>query len=145
MDVSLREITADNVRAVCELRVAEDQRKLVAPAAYTIAESAYEPGGMLRAIYLGDKPVGVLWVDGINKDVPYIVRLLVDTDHQRQGIGRQAIEAVISDLQGRGASAVSVSYVDAPGGAEAFWRACGFEPTGEVRHREQIARRSLGS
>jgi diamine N-acetyltransferase len=145
MDVSLREITADNVRAVCELEVADDQRKLVAPAAYTVAEAAYESGGVLQAIYLGDEPVGVLWVDGIDKDVPYIVRLLVDSAHQRKGIGRRAIEFVISDIQGRGASAVEVSYVDAPNGAEGFWQACGFEPTGELRHREKIARRSLGS
>jgi diamine N-acetyltransferase len=145
MDVTLREVNADNVRAVCELQVADDQRKLVAPAAYTIAESAYETGGLLRAIYLGDQPVGVLWVDGVNKDVPYIVRLLVDAGHQRQGIGREAVELVVSHVRDRGASAVSVSYVDAPNGAEGFWRACGFEPTGEIRHREQIARRSLGS
>jgi diamine N-acetyltransferase len=59
MTVSLREITAENVRAVCELEVAEDQRRLVAPASYTVAESAYEQGGLLRAINLDDAPVGI--------------------------------------------------------------------------------------
>ena len=145
MVLSLREVNADNVRAVCELEVAEDQRGLVAPAAYTVAESAYETGGLLRAIYLGDDPVGVLYVDGVDTEVPYIVRLLVDAPHQRRGIGREAIESVVADLRGRGASAVEVSFVDAPNGAEGFWRACGFAPTGAIRYGEQIARRSLGA
>lgn len=46
MPVALIPITRENVRSVCELAVDEHQRRLVAPAAYTIAEAqCYEPGG----------------------------------------------------------------------------------------------------
>jgi hypothetical protein len=57
--VSLRPVSRGNVRAVCDLPLADDQRHLVAPPAYTVAEAGYEPGALLRAIDLDDEPVGV--------------------------------------------------------------------------------------
>lgn len=142
MTVSLREITAENVRAVCELEVAEGQRHLVAPASYTVAESAYEQGGILRAIYLDDAPVGVLFV-GTDEPTPYIVRFMVDAEHQRRGIGRQAVALVLEHLRDQGFGDVEVSFVPADGGAEGFWRRCGFEPTDRESHGEPVFRRSL--
>ena len=63
MSVALVEVTRENVEAVCRLRVTEDQERLVAPAAYTVAEAkCYEPGAYLRAITFEDEPVGVVWV-----------------------------------------------------------------------------------
>jgi diamine N-acetyltransferase len=144
MDVSLREITAENVRAVCGLEVAEDQRTLVAPASFTVAESAYETGGLLRAIYAGEVPVGVLFV-GTDEDTPYIVRFMVDAGSQRQGIGRRAVELTLAELAQQGFTEVEVSFVPAPNGAEGFWRRCGFEPAGQVRHGEPVFTRSLAS
>jgi diamine N-acetyltransferase len=47
--VSLRPVTRENVRALCELRLADEQERLVAPAAFTVAEGHYEPGATLRA------------------------------------------------------------------------------------------------
>ena len=58
--VALRPVTRENVRAVCELRLAGDQRHLVAPAAFTVAEGHYEPDALLRAIYRDEHPAGVL-------------------------------------------------------------------------------------
>jgi hypothetical protein len=70
-DISLRPVTRENVRAVCELEVGEDQRRLVAPAAVTVAESQYYDGSLLRAICAGETPVGVLWVDR-SREPPYL-------------------------------------------------------------------------
>jgi diamine N-acetyltransferase len=52
--VSLRPVTRENVRAVCELELADHQARLVAPAAFTVAEGHYEPGALLRAVYAAD-------------------------------------------------------------------------------------------
>jgi len=60
MTVSLRAVSRENVRAVCELSLTTDQRLLVGPAAYTVAEGHYEPDALLRAIYLGEDPVAQL-------------------------------------------------------------------------------------
>ncbi len=59
-EVSLREVDAANVRAVCELELAPGQRTYVAPAAYTLAEGQHEAGAWVRAIYNGDEVVGLL-------------------------------------------------------------------------------------
>ena len=51
VDVELREITSETVRAICELEVAVDQRSFVAPNAVSIAEAHFTPGHWMRAIY----------------------------------------------------------------------------------------------
>jgi hypothetical protein len=82
MEVALEPVTRLNVRALCELRLGAGQKRLVAPAAFTIAEGHYEPGALL--------PV--------------------------------------------------------PGGAEEFWRRCGFRDTGRRSHEgEPILSRRLVS
>lgn len=75
--VSLRQLSRENVRAVCDLRLPEDQRALVAPAAYTVAEGHYEPGALLRASYADEQPAGVLLVE-VDGGAPYLVRFMVD-------------------------------------------------------------------
>jgi diamine N-acetyltransferase len=58
MDVELRQITSETVRAFCELEVAADQRSFVAPNAVSIAEAHFTPGHWMRAIYADGQPVG---------------------------------------------------------------------------------------
>jgi diamine N-acetyltransferase len=141
--VELRPITAENVSAVCRLEVRPEQDKLVAPAAVTIAEGAYEPACETLAIYAGEDPVGVVMLeeeDGRH----YIVRFMVAASRQGEGIGRRAVEAVVALVRDRGIDELSTSYVPAEDGAAGFWRAMGFEETGEVEDGEPIAARRLG-
>lgn len=142
MKVSLRPLSRSNVRAVCELRLADDQRHLVAPAAYTVAEGHYEPGAVLRAIYLDDEPVGVLLVE-VESDTPYLVRFMVDAAHQRRGIGRQAVELLVGELRADGWGVLETSFVPVDEGAGGFWRRCAFEDTGRTRHGEPLFVRAL--
>src|SRR5919108_3853440 len=99
--VSLRPVTRENVRAVCELELADEQRHLVAPASFTVAEGAYEPGALLRAIYAGDRPAGVLLVE-METGTPHLVRFMVDARHQGAGIGRRAVELLLDELRAGG-------------------------------------------
>ena len=86
--MSLRSVSRGDVRALCELRLADHQDRLVAPAAYTVAEGHYEPGALLRAIYAEDEPVGVLLVE-TEAELPHLVRFMVDASHQgRASAGR---------------------------------------------------------
>lgn len=142
MTVCLRPVCRTNVRAVCELRLFEHQRDLVAPAAYTVAESHYEPDALLRAIYLDEQPVGVLSVE-VESGTPYLVRFMVDADHRRQGIGREAVELLTEELRAAGWSSLETSFVPVDDGAEGFWRRCGFGETGETRHDEPVFVRRL--
>ena len=142
MTVSLRPVSRANVRAVCELRVADAQRQLVAPASYTVAEGHYEPGALLRAIHLDDDPVGVLLVE-LESGTPYLVRFMVDAAHQRRGIGRQAVALLADELRAGSWTELETSFVPVQNGAEGFWRRCGFEDTGRTRHGEPVYVRRL--
>lgn len=129
MTVALTPVSRANVRALCDLRLVDEQRDLVAPAAYTVAEGHYEPGALLRAIYADDEPVGVLLVE-VESETPFLVRFMVDAAHQRQGIGRQAVQLLASELQEVGWASLETSFAPVSLAAEGFWRRCGFVDTG---------------
>jgi hypothetical protein len=86
--VSLRPVTRANVRAVCDLELADGQRHLVAPTAYTVAEGNYEPGALLRAIYRGERPVGVLLVE-VESGTPYLVLAALRVPVERSRTSRR--------------------------------------------------------
>jgi diamine N-acetyltransferase len=141
-EVSLRPVTRANVRSVCDLELAEGQRHLVAPAAYTVAEGNYEPGAILRAIYRDERPVGVLLVE-VDTGTPYLVRFMVDAGQQRAGVGRRAVELLLDELREAGWSVLETSYLPGEDGAAGFWQRCGFLPTGREIHGEPVVARAL--
>jgi diamine N-acetyltransferase len=145
--VALIEVTRENVRDVCTLGLGARQDKMVAPAAYTVAEAHYyaEAGSLLRAIALDDRVVGVLWLltEDPDHDVPYLVRFMVDHDHQGQGVGRRAVQLLLDELRAAGHEALELSYVPIDGGAEGFWLSCGFTPTGREHGGEKVVRIAL--
>ena len=57
-EVTLREITAETVRAICNLDVAPEQRGYVAPNAVSIAQAHFQPRAWFRAVYAAETPVG---------------------------------------------------------------------------------------
>jgi diamine N-acetyltransferase len=144
--VTLHEVTAENVRSVCELKLADGQERYVAPSSYTVAEAAYDPSSWLRAIYRGDALVGVLdltTTDG-DRSRPFLVRLLVDRDHQRRGVGRASIERLVDHLRSvPGTSALETSCVPGPGSPRDFYLRVGFQDTGRIEHGEQVLSYSL--
>jgi len=145
--VELREVDAANVRAVCELTLAPGQEPYVAPAAFTIAEAAYEPEGMLRAIYPagGGKPVGVLFVDlAAAPASPLLVRLQIDAAHQRRGYGAATVAVLAEELRERGRRELRTSYHRGALEPRDFYLGLGFEPTGEVEDGEPILSLDLG-
>jgi diamine N-acetyltransferase len=142
MSVSLRAVSRENVRAVCDLELAAHQSALVAPAAFTVAEGHYEPGALLRAIYVDGEPAGVLLVE-VETGTPYLVRFMVDARRQGRGAGREAVALLCGELREAGWTALETSFQPVEGGAEGFWRRCGFEDTGRTRHGEPVFVRSL--
>jgi diamine N-acetyltransferase len=137
--VSLRQVTEDNLRAVIELQVSEEQRRFVAPnerslvQAYTAGEGAW-----VRAIYAGEVPVGFLMLSvDLEKPRYYLWRYMVDARYQGLGYGRRAMELLIEHVRSLpGASELFLSYVPAPGGPQGFYEKIGFRNTGVEHGRE---------
>lgn len=143
--VSLREVDAANVRAVCDLELAPGQRTYVAPAAYTLAEAQHDERARLRVIYAGDEVVGLLALIA-DTDPPsyWLARLLVGAQHQHRGFGRAAIALLIDHVRSLpGAHNLETSCAPGPATPKGFYTGLGFEPTGEVRGGEELLRLKL--
>ena len=142
--VTLREITGETVTTICKLSdtLPEEQHKMVAPNAMSIAQAHFSEHAWFRAIYADETPIGfvMLW-DDPEKAEYFLWRLMIAEPHQRQGYGRRAIDHLITYVKTRpNATELKASYVPMDGGPEGFYHKLGFEETGEVMHGEHVVR-----
>lgn len=145
--VTLREITAATVRAVCLLDVGESQKGLVAPNAFSIAQAYFEPAAWFRAVYAGEAPVGFAMLydptrtpaPHAGRDVCMLWRFMIDAAHQRRGYGIAALRLLIEHAHSlEGVTRLRTSYVPAPGNASPLYERVGFRPTGELDDDEVV-------
>ena len=144
--VTLREITADTVRSICRLSVRPEQQGLVAPNAVSLAQALFSKEAWYRAIYVGDSPAGfVMLYDETLREAPpenpqvFLWRFMVDAEHQRRGVGRDALTQVIAHVRAKGRFAkFETSYVQAEGCPEPFYLGLGFRHTGRMDEGEVI-------
>lgn len=144
--VTLREITRETVRGICDLAVAPGQQGMVAPNAVSIAEAHYEPKAWCRAIYADEEPVGfIMLLDDPDTPRYYLWRLMIDARHQGRGFGKEAVLQLIDHVRTRpGATQLTVSWVPGDGGPAAFYEKLGFVATDRIEHGEVEGRLVLG-
>lgn len=146
MEVELREITHDTVRAICNLEVAEGQREFVAPNAVSIAEAHFVPAHWMRAVYADGEPAGfVLTYELPDESTYYLWRFMVAAGQQRRGVGRRAMELLLDRWRNLGATAASLSVVPSNPDAIGFYESLGFRLTGEEEHGEVVMRVDLSA
>ena len=144
--VTLREITADTVRAVTKLSVADSQQGFVAPNAVSLAQALFAPEAWYRAIYCGEELAGfVMLADESLRSPPPaqpgvgVWRFMIDAKFQGRGVGRAALLRVIEHVRSKGLfRELELSYVPGPGCPEPFYRSLGFQPTGRVDDGEIV-------
>jgi diamine N-acetyltransferase len=142
--IELTPVTRENVRAACELRVADAQTSLIAPAAVTIAEAHYYQPSLLRAIARDGTVVGLAWVTMHEPGrTPFLVRFMVDAAHRASGVGGHAIALLEDELRTAAWTELKVSFVPVEPGARGFWERCGFAPTGRLMGHEPVYRKDL--
>ncbi len=139
-DVTLREITAETVRAICELETAPEQRGFVAPNAISIAQAHFEPKAWFRAVYDGDTPVGFVMLHlDTEAEEYYLWRFMIAAGHQGKGCGRRALDLAVEHVRSLpGATTLGSSFVPGEHGPRGFYLRYGFVETGEVDHGEHV-------
>jgi diamine N-acetyltransferase len=144
-EVTLSEITAETVRAVCRLAVRDEQQGFVAPNAVSIAQAHFSEHAWFRAIMAGDTPVGfVMLHDEPEKPVYFLWRFMIDARYQGLGFGRRGLERLVQHVRTRpGAVELLTSVVQAPGGPQGFYESLGFELTGDYEEGEAVLRLDL--
>ena len=143
--ITLREIDADSVRAVCALSVREDQKGFVAPNAVSIAEAHFSDHAWFRAVVADETPVGfVMLEDKPEKREYFLWRFMIDARYQGLGFGRRALQLVIDHVRARpNATELVTSVVQAEGGPQGFYEGLGFELTGAYEEGEALMRLRL--
>jgi diamine N-acetyltransferase len=144
--VTLREIDADTVRTICDLRVAPAQERLVAPNAVSIAQAHFEPAAWFRAIYADETPVGfAMLFDSTRAKAPeqpdtcHLWRFMIAAECQRQGYGGAALAQLIIHTRGlAGVTRFSLGFVPDSAGPREFYARFGFRETGVVDGGEVI-------
>jgi len=143
--VTLRRITAKTVRAICNLNVSDNQKKLVAPNAVSIAQAYFCRNAWFRAIYADETPVGFVMLYEVPKRGKYYLwRFMIDSKYQGRGYGRRTLELVIERVKKLPkAKALTLSVVRAEGGAENLYLESGFMFTGKIEEGEHVMKLNL--
>lgn len=147
-DVRLVPITDDNRWAYSRLRVHRSQERFVASVQDSYADAFFhgDRHGLplipqLRGIEADGEPVGFVMY---SEATPYLWRFLIDRRHQGRGIGRRALSQWIDGMRTNGHTEIETSWVEGKGSPAPFYRALGFEPTGEFDEGETLALLRLG-
>jgi diamine N-acetyltransferase len=141
--MELREVTADNWRAVVRIEPRGDQRRFVANVSYYLNLCHY--GGVWQpvAIYQDDEPIGfAMWGYDAEDDSYWIGGLVIDAMHQGKGLGRMAMEALLDHLARQpGYREAALSYEPENTVARQLYASMGFVETVERADDEVVARR----
>jgi diamine N-acetyltransferase len=141
----LEEVTRENVRDACALKLRPDQEELVAPVSYSLADAYVAPDiAWPRLVYDGAQLVGFVMgaFDPHNESDlfhAYLWRLNIGAGHQGAGAGRFAVGAFCQEAHRRGYGRVTVSYHPGGNGPEGFYHRLGFRPTGDMNQDEVVA------
>jgi diamine N-acetyltransferase len=143
--VTLREITADTVRAICALEA--EPEGFVAPNAVSIAQAHFHRDAWFRAVYAGEEPVGFVMLSdsSLLPEPPAelevgLWRFMIDARHKRRGYGHAALRLVVDHLRRTHPTLrrIVTSCVPGPGTPRPFYESMGFVATGEVDDGEEV-------
>ena len=135
--VTLEEISRENIYAVLALDVAESQKAFYPRSnAYSIAEGHYPPDDdavWMRAICRSGEPVGFMMTSEVPERGEYFLwRMMIDERFQGQGYGAAAMRALIERIQAIGDPQVLLlSHLEENRDAGRFYERLGFSYTGE--------------
>lgn len=148
-DLRICPLTASNVVAANTLSLKPGQEAFVAPVSHSIAEAYVNPDTMWPRVVEVDGEVAGFIMASFNEEADdenyraTILRLNVDADHQRQGVGAFAVKSVLDEARLRGFDKVVAMWEEGELGPTKFFEAMGFEIVGETQYGEVIGERKV--
>lgn len=144
-ELRLVELSATTIVAVNTMSLKPGQEQFLAPTSYAVAGAVINPNTAWQRVVLdGDEVVGFVSAN-FDSEAPQdyfrsvLWRINVDADDQGRGVGRFAVDGLISYARELGEDHLNVIYEAGEGGPEAFFRRVGFIPVGETEFGEVIA------
>lgn len=143
-DLQIEELSASNVVAANTLSLKPGQEAFVAPVSHSIAEAyVRQDTTWPRVVVLDGQVVGFVMAnfdDEADNDLyrSAILRMNVDADYQRRGVGRFAVQAIVDEARNRGFDRITAVWEEGDLGPGKFFRAMGFVSVGETEYGETI-------
>ncbi|WP_246658436.1 GNAT family N-acetyltransferase [Rhizobium sp. FKY42] len=139
--IQLSPVTADLVPKLLELRLRQDQVRMVASVVDSLEEAETDEDARPRAVLHDGEPVGFLMYDATSADdVAQLYRFIIDERQQGKGFGRAALSAVIAEIRREPhVSKISICYEPENRAARQLYLSAGFVETGLDEDGEMIA------
>ncbi len=144
-ELRMEELSAATIVAVNNLSLKPGQEQFLAPVSYGTAAPMMNPQTTWQRVVLdGDHVVAFLSAN-FDEDAPeehfrcVLWRINVDAEAQGKGVGRFAVDGLITEARKRGFNHVNVIYEAGEDGPEAFFLRVGFTPVAETEYGEVIA------
>lgn len=144
MTLHLEELSSTTAAAANSLTLRSGQEDYVTPETYALAESLLEDvESWSRVVMDDDEVVGVIFgvFDEDNPQPEFraaLWRVIVAADHQGQGIGRLAVQALADEARKRGFSELTAIWEPGELGPQEFFTAVGFVVKGETQYGESL-------
>lgn len=139
--VRLSDLRCDTWEVVVGLTVTDDQRDFIAPNLFSIAESHFLPGFFTRAVLHDAETVGFAMYgpDPDDNGQLWLYRLMIDKAHQGKGLGRAALQEIITHVRHElGAPLLRLGVRTDNTTATALYKSAGFIFTGQIFGSEEI-------
>ncbi len=139
--IELRKVTMKNFNEIIELPQSEEDKKMVAPNIYSLAEAYADQESVARGIYSNEDLVGFIMYDYNEEEHRgYITRLMITTKEQGKGYGAKALKIAVSDLlKTEGLETIQISYAKNNEKARCSYKKVGFVETNKFVGDEIIA------
>ncbi|MFS0733782.1 GNAT family N-acetyltransferase [Microbacterium sp. 1P10UB] len=145
-ELRLVELSAATIVAVNNMSLKPGQEEYLSPVSYGVAATVVNPTTTWQRVVI-DEDGSVLGFVSANFDADHpeehfrsvLWRINVDADEQGRGVGRFAVDGLLSEARARGFDHVDVVYESGEDGPEAFFRRVGFTPVGETPYGEVVA------
>lgn len=135
------DINRDNYRNVFNLKVSSNQEGYIASNVFSLAQYAFEPEFVPKAIYSEDTPVGfIMWCNKDEDDgLVWIYRLMIDQRYQGLGYGKEAMKQALVHLKSISKEKkIRISFEPENTVARTLYSSMGFVTTGIIDGGEEI-------
>lgn len=133
-DLKLIDITSSNWEKICSLDPGEAGRAFVASNAFSIAQSVYEKGWVIKGIAKGDSLMGFAMYGFSEALKAYeLCRFMIDQHAQGNGYGKRALHIILDEMCDRyPCDKIYLSTAPANSRGKHIYKNAGFVPTGET-------------
>lgn len=136
IQISLKPITEQNRDECISLKPRQDQMEFVASNLDSLEKAVEEPSTGAFGIYNEDTMVGFTLFDVTpyeDDDCFWIVRFMIDEQHQGRGLGKAALGEIITTMSHiEGCTRIRTSHVPDNQVVNKLYKSYGFQETGDL-------------